>query len=109
MSYHTGQNRERQHVRYLHEGYERFCAEYYEKTYSVEVRNIVDILNRIRRNRGYLMYAPVTHAEVKAWLESPSGCVLQRWEAWLFEVDGTPHSERHTPENLLRRFSTRRR
>ena len=107
---HGEKHHERNQDAYLRQKYEEFCTAlaYYERTYSTGVREIVSILETIRRNMGYLMYAPVTHAEVKAWLEPSSGHVLQRWEAWLFKADGTPYIERHTPTNLLRRFSTRR-
>lgn len=96
---HGEKHHERDQTNYLLEKYDKFCTAYYEQTYSNGVRAIVSILGTIRRDRGYLMYAPVTHAEVKAWLEPSSGHVLQRWEAWLYKADGTPHGATYTCES----------
>ena len=105
---HGEKHHERDQTAYLLEKYDKFCTAYYEQAYSTGVRAIVSILGTIRRDRGYLMYAPVTHAEVKAWLEPSSGHVLQRWEAWLFKADGIPYIEQYyacesSPEVLTRR------
>ena len=106
---HREKHRELDQNAHIRRRYAEFCEAYYERTYSTDVRQVVSILNDVRQRRRYIMYAPATHAEVKEWLGHSGARVLQRWEAWLFNADGSPYVQQYTPAILLRRFSRRRR